>query len=256
MLDDEIVPRLLGARAPRVVAPAGATQAAFAQDAQQVAHFADLCCQPGESAARRYIDQLMRQGVPLQDIFLKLITPAARHLGAHWEQDTKDFALVTLGLMHLHTVAHDIAYGDEDSLHDEADARRILLACAPGSQHFLGLTMVSQFFRRDGWRVVVEVTATEATLERAVADEWFDAVGISVGHTDQVPRMRPLLARLRRASRNPQVCVVLGGPALLKVHTTAEALGADGLSVDASQGVQMTAALVQAQRTLQVSHAR
>lgn len=256
VLDDEIVPLLLGARAPRAVAPAQAANAVFAPDAQQVARFADLCCQPSESAARRFIDQLMRQHVPLEDIFLKLITPAARHLGAHWEQDTKDFALVTLGLMHLHTVAHEIAYGDEDSLHDEADARRILLACAPGSQHFLGLTMVSQFFRRDGWRVVVEVTATEAMLERAIADEWFDAVGISVGHTEQVPRMRPLVARLRSASRNPHVCVVLGGPALLKANTTAQALGADGLSVDAGHGVQMTAALVQAQRALHASHAR
>lgn len=251
MLDEEIVPLLLGARAPRAAAPANAASLAFVPDAQQVSHLADLCCQTTESAARRYIDQLMRQGVPLEDIFLKLITPAARHLGAHWEQDTKDFALVTLGLMHLHTVAHDIGYGDEDSDHDAVNARRILLACVPGSQHFLGLTMVSQFFRRDGWRVVVEVTATEASLERAVSEDWFDAVGISVGHTEQLTRLRPLAARLRQASRNPHVCVVFGGPALLKVSTTAEALGADGLSVDAREGVQLAAALVQARRARQ-----
>jgi len=255
MLDDEIVPLLLGARAQRTLPPAAAA-VVFEPDAQQIAHFADLCCQTSEMAARRFIDQLLRQDVPLEDIFLKLITPAARHLGAHWEHDTMDFALVTLGLMQLHTVAHDIAYGDEDNAHEAANARRILLACAPGSQHFLGLTMVSQFFRRDGWRVVAEVTATEATLECAVSQDWFDAVGISVGLVEQLPRLRPLVARLRRASRNPLVCVMLGGPAFLKTTASAEALGADGLAVDAREGVQLAATLVQARRALQADTAR
>lgn len=250
MLGDEIVPRLLGARSPRQASAPVELAAPFEPQPAEIAKFADLCCQPSESQARRHIDQLMAQGASLEQVLIKLITPAARQLGARWERDTMDFALVTLGLMNLHTVAHEIAYGDEDNAEHADPARRILLACAPNSQHFLGLTMVSQFFRRDGWRVVVEVTPAAAALERTLSEELFDAVGLSVGLVEQVPGLKAFIVRLRQASRNPHLSVVLGGPAFLKVTTTARDLGADGISVDAREGVQMTAQLVERQRKL------
>ena len=50
---------------------------------------------------RAYVSTLCEQGQSLQWILLELFAPAARHLGQQWEQDTRDFAEVTLGLSRL-----------------------------------------------------------------------------------------------------------------------------------------------------------
>ena len=59
--------------------------------------------------------------------------------------------------------------------------RRVLLLPGPGEQHTFGLSMVAEFFRRSGWEVVGGTGPESLDPVRAVRDEWFDVVGISVG---------------------------------------------------------------------------
>jgi methanogenic corrinoid protein MtbC1 len=122
--------------------------------------------------------------------------------------------------------------------------RRVMLAAAPGTQHILGLVMVSEFFRKEGWQVVVEIANTEKEILQAAANEWFDLIGLSVGLVEQIPTLAGLIARVKKSSHNPDTPVLLGGPAFYSSDVTAESLGASGISLDALHGVKLASALV------------
>jgi methylmalonyl-CoA mutase cobalamin-binding domain/chain len=121
-----------------------------------------------------------------------------------------------------------------------------MLACAPGSQHFLGLTIVADFFRQAGAEVILEISSSESELLRAVANEWFDVVGISVALQAQLLILPELIRHLRSHSGNPNVRVVLGGPIFLMQACKPEDLGADAIFTDAREAVSALKRLVRA----------
>jgi methanogenic corrinoid protein MtbC1 len=179
-----------------------------------------------------------------QTVFLEVITPAARYLGDLWEQDKMDFTVVAQGLLRMHHAMRHLGYETQDGPQSAGDVRRIMLASAPGSQHILGLAMVSEFFRADHWQVVVEISTSEQALLHTVAHEWFDVIGLSVGLVEQLPAIPALIAKLKSASRNPNAFVILGGPALLQTQMDGVALAADAISVNAAEAVKLAGELI------------
>jgi methanogenic corrinoid protein MtbC1 len=107
-----------------------------------------------------------------------------------------------------------------------------MVAAAPGSQHLLGLTMVSEFFVNDGWDVHVEVATTEKNLLGAVRANWFDVLGLSVGLLEQLDTLPTLVKALRSHSLNPHIGLLLGGVAFTQVGTTGQSYGADTVCLE------------------------
>mgnify|MGYP000240440556 CR=1 FL=1 len=197
------------------------------------------CCLNGDSLeANRIIDALMDRGLPADRVFLELVTPAARQMGLWWEQDLCDFTQVTCGLAIMHQMIYRLGYESPAGQRAEGECERVMLACAPGSQHFLGLTIVADFFRKAGAEVVLEISSTESELERAVANEWFDVLGISVALEAQLSTLPSLIQHLRERSGNPKVQIVLGGPIFLLQEISPQALGADAIFTDARDAVK------------------
>ena len=245
VIESQIIPRLLdahqGAALSGVAAPDAPVIPATPQDMHD---FNTACLAVDSQAVFAHIDVLRGKGLSAQTIFLDVITPAARHLGDLWTEDKLDFTVVAQGLLRMHHAMRHLGYETHDGPQIAGDVRRIMLASAPGSQHILGLAMVSEFFRGDGWQVVVEISTTENALLNAVAHEWFDVIGLSVGLVEQLPNIPELIARLKKASRNPHTFVVLGGPALLDSANQAMSLGADGISVNAAEAVNLAGDLL------------
>lgn len=244
VIQNQIIPRLLGSQQFLFTSSnASGYQGPLDLNAEVLA-FAELCIQRQEQEADALVDRLMARGLRSDRIFLELITPAARHLGVLWEQDRCDFTQVTCGLAQMHQIAYRIGYEFQDGPHVEGVKERVMLACAPGSQHFLGLTIVADFFRRTGADVVLEVSSTETELMHVVANEWFDVIGLSVAIETQLPALPGLVGKLRASSGNPKVRVVPGGPIFLIKDLRPEQLGADAISTDAREAVVVVKQLV------------
>jgi MerR family transcriptional regulator, light-induced transcriptional regulator len=244
VIEKQIIPRLLNvqqffpAKAKALLAPVPVGEHAEFQAFTQ-------CCLSGDGLkANAMVDALVARGVPHERIFLELITPAARHLGALWEQDLCDFTQVTCGLAMMHQMIYRLGYDAPAASGREGEWDRIMLACAPGSQHFLGLTIVADFFRQAGAEVVLEIASTESELLRAVANEWFDVVGISVALEAQLQALPDLIEHLRQSSGNPKVRVVLGGPIFLMRKFEPQTLGADAIFTDAKAAVTAVKQLI------------
>ena len=242
VIESEIVPRLL--KAQRVdrsyLSLVPASRAMPTQ--HEIAAFLELCIGQDSKAAQAFVDRLLKEGLNTEHIFLELITPTARALGTRWEDDTLDFMQVTHGLVQLHSITHAIGFAYDEGPRIQGDVKRVMIASAPGSEHLLGPTIVSEFFRREGWQVVVEISPSAKELAQTVAGEWFDTVGLSVSINQQLTDLDGLVAKIRHSSRNPRLSVLLGGPIFTVRDFDASAFGADGICTDAKDAVAMALA--------------
>lgn len=182
-----------------------------------------------------YVEALRLTGVPLEALYLELLAPAARRLGALWEEDLCDFTQVTVGLWRLQQVLHDLGPAFRNELERRPYAGRALLAPSPGEQHTLGLLMVVEFFRRAAWDVWGGPVACAEELVTLAAKEWFDVLGLSLACQRRIDDLTLHIAALRKASRNPHPIIMVGGPAFAADPTLVRRVGADASAVDGRQ---------------------
>lgn len=237
VLESHIIPRLV--QAHRTGDPQAANDTASRLLREEVIAFGRFCADGQREQATQLIARLRAEGLAPEDIFVELITPAARYLGQQWEEDRLGFPEVTVGLVLMHEVIHGMGYEYHDGPQQGSGIKRVMLASAPGSQHVLGLSIVSEFFRKAGWQVVLEVSPSQTELCHAVQNEWFDLVGISVALDSQLEALGGLVDSLKVASRNPSTPVLLGGPVFSLGAHRAEAFGAQAICVDARECVPL-----------------
>ena len=244
VIDEQIIPRLLNVQKFFTTNAVPQMDETSGTGLPEVEAFSQHCLSGDGLKAHQIVDALTDRGMTQERIFMELITPAARRLGVLWEQDLCDFTQVTCGLAMMHQVIYRLGYQSPAGQSEAGTSERIMLACAPGSQHFLGLTIVADFFRQAGSEVVLEISSSESELLRAVGNEWFDVVGISVALEAQLATLPDLLAHLRASSGNPKVRVILGGPIFLIHDVSPISLGADAIFTDAREAVGAVKELV------------
>ena len=240
LIEAEIIPRLMAAHRHDSTRGGSLAAKVFPED---VLAFSDISMQHDAAACLEFVGSIRSRGVSLPAIYLDLIAPAASRLGALWCEDRCDFTLVTVGLWRMQQVLYDLS--PEFRTGPEAAAgqrRRIMLSAVPGSQHTMGVLMVSEFFHRAGWDVWGEPMASQEDLLAAVSRQWFDVIGISVGSEPQLNHVGELIHGLRRASKNPEVRVMLGGPIAIS-HDYARQCGANAVASDAEQAIAIATQL-------------
>lgn len=238
VIDQQIIPQLAGVHEDPDAPSAGAPVQHPVMPPDAVETFARLCCGGDEQAGRDAIAQLLAQGHGLQDVLQTVIAPAARCLGAWWDEDRIGFQDVSLGLVQMQNITHHFAPMQRRPQRQDEDRFRVLIAAAPGSRHLLGLTMVQELFANDGWDVRVELATDDTTLQQALSTDRFDVLGLSVGLTEQLPGLPMLIDRLRSLSLNPRLGVLLGGPAFAGTAVSGPCHGADAVCTDPAVAIR------------------
>ncbi len=239
VIETDIIPRLLMTHREPGALPSVAAQ----PDAQIPAGFADqfaaatLTEEVGPLLAR--VEGLMARGVSVETIYLQLLAPAARRLGAWWDEDACDFVDVTMGLWRCQEIVRALSALIPGVAPVEGIERRALFSPAPGEQHGLGAIIVEEFFRREGWQTWSVPALDEAELVGLVAGRAFDVVGLTVSVERHVAPLEHSIAALRRASRNPQVIVLVGGRVFTEKPELAARIGADGTAADGALAVRL-----------------
>ncbi len=193
------------------------------------------------------VDALLASGVPVETVYLDLLAPAARRLGIWWESDACDFFDVTMGLWRLQEVLQALSAFAPWSAPLAATARRALFAPAPGEQHGFGAALVEEFFRRAGWQTWNAPAADAAELETLVAARGYDVVGLTVSVERHLAALPATIAGLRRASRNPDIIVLVGGRVFAADPGLAARVGADATATDAAAAVDVAEQMLAAQ---------
>lgn len=159
--------------------------------------------------ARHLIDRAVDGGVPLPDIYLRVLQPALERIGDLWESDE-------IGIAYEHqatAITHGIlgALGPKMRVPPHS-GRLAVLSCSPGEMHALGIQMIGDFLESAGWEVLLLGASVPApALAGLVADESPDAVALSTASPDLLPGAADALAALR--ALDPRPYVVVGGRA-------------------------------------------
>ena len=238
-IQHEIIPRLMLAHRTPAECSAPYNNIAEAISPADVRDFVNVLLKGVEADALRWTEDLRRKGSSVETLYLDLLAPAARHLGDMWNEDLCDFTDVTIGLGQLHKILH--------ILHDEHDRHQypvpnglsVLLMPAPGEQHTLGLTMVSDFFQRAGWEVAGGPYASSDDPVMLIKKRAYDAVGFSLATSMGLNRLKDCITAVRAAAAPSPVCIIVGGPYFTAHPDQVTHVGADLLVQDASSAPEL-----------------
>lgn len=245
-IETEIIPRLV--KAHRVADPLDAVALPLPSPVRPreaaVEELAQIILANHAGVAAGYLESLRADGVTLETVYLDVLAPAARRLGEMWDADLCDFTQVTIGLWRLQQLMYEFSPAFQDDAQRGVQLHRAMLVPVPGSQHTLGLLMVAEFFRRAGWGVWGDPAAGQAELVEAAQTNWFDLVGFSVGTVSQLGNLKAAISAIRRASLNPSIVIMVGGPVFLDNPALVAEVGADATAPDAALAVDVAVRLI------------
>lgn len=252
-LETEILPRLMlvhqshDAREDKFTAPTVEIGPEHVQD------LVKLLLDQSVSSGNGIIEKALDDGVALETLYMDLLAPAARLMGELWEADARDFSDVTIGLCRLHELLrmHRLeAPGYESAI--DPNSNSILLTTACGDQHVFGVIMVAEFFRKAGWLVNIEPGTTLSEMKRIVSKQHYDVLGLSLARDLSVEDIAREISTLRRASKNKNLKVIIGGASVQRNISIVNEFGADGYATDASKAPDTAKSLL-ADTTLSLS---
>jgi methanogenic corrinoid protein MtbC1 len=243
LVEGEIIPRLMLAHA---LDTPGAVPDVIVADiiVGEAEALATLVLQIDADALLSYVEAILARGVTVDTVMVDLLSPTARLLGEYWESDRCDFVDVTMGLWRLQEVVHVIAARAPSERLLAAGGHRALFASMPGDQHNFGTVVIDELFHRDGWVTDRLSGAETSELLKRVGNEWFDLIGLTVSCECHIGPLPSIIVALRNVSKNPRVCIMVGGPVFSKDPGQAEKVGADGTALDAQLALKVAAGLV------------
>ncbi|MBV9789188.1 MAG: cobalamin-dependent protein [Chloroflexi bacterium] len=162
-----------------------------------------------EFAAQQVISEAQSAGVDSTAIYLKIFAPSMVTIGELWEQNE-----LSVAEEHLATSITERLIGQMSPSFSAQQAAgepgRVVMGCVAGERHVLGLRMLADIFRKQGWRVLyLGADVPNHDWTRLVARFNADLVAISACAERHETQLTELIGDLRTA--NPLLEVLIGG---------------------------------------------
>ena len=185
----------------------------------------------------------IENGLPLQDVYLKVVQPSMYEVGRLWQTNKIDIAIE-----HYFSAATQLLMGQLFPLAMQSKRKGLKMAgCCLGSElHELGLRMVSDFFELEGWDTYFMGAITPSNSLKDVLHNYQpDILCLSATMNIGVPTIRDLIHDIRQDKSLKNTKILVGGIAFLVNKTLAATVGADGTASDAKQAVCVASKLLE-----------
>lgn len=232
IVSSEIIPRLLDLHG---ATPALSVDRPMVPTQDDIVRLANLVVGPDVAPAGAFVVGMRDQGLAIEDLFVGLLEPAARHLGKLWEEDRCDFIDVTIGVARLQQMLAIYSRAYERPAFSAE--RRVLMASAPGEQHSFGTAMVARFLRAGGWDVQLEFGLAAQDVVTLLREQWFAVVGLTVAIDRHLGTLAETIREIRTASRNRGIGIMVGGPLFTRNPELVAEVGADSTAANAPAAV-------------------
>jgi|LauGreDrversion4_2_1035121.scaffolds.fasta_scaffold23713_4 methanogenic corrinoid protein MtbC1 len=202
-----------------------------------------------EQATALALDAL-RGGLPLGDVYERVLAPAMAEIGRMWhmqEASIADEHYCTAATRSIVTQLRVAASGQARP----ADGRRAICCSVAGDMHEVGIRMVADLLELDGWSVEFlgcNVPAGEVVMsveERSTSPaSAFHLVVASASTTLALRSLGDLVATMRASPFASAVPLLVGGGALAEEPGLGATLGADAVAHSLRDAVVQAALLV------------
>ena len=234
-----VIPRLLIAHG-KPVAPAEPHHPLICE--HDVERMVPLAINEPAHVLLEHVEAIMRRGVAVEEVFVDLLAPVARLVGEEWEEDRLDFVQVSMALWRLQEVLRHISANTSRAAGGET--RSALFAPMPGDQHSFGTAMVHECFTLAGWDAELLVEASMQRIIETVAQQRYDLLGLTLSCECHNDRLASLIRAVRSVSKNPHICIMLGGRVPTEQPQMVALSGADGTATSAPAAVKAAERLV------------
>ena len=147
---------------------------------------------------------------------------------------------VALATLRAALYAMDETLPEGPRLTDEP--RQVLVASMPGEPHGLSAAIDGETLRLAGWDVTEAIAPTIGDLQCRLGARHYDALDLSLSCVHRrehwLPRLADAIDRARRASRNPNLAVIVRGRLFTEEPERWRTVGADGGCASATQLTQ------------------
>ncbi|MGD0080412.1 MAG: cobalamin-dependent protein [Methanoregula sp.] len=201
--------------------------------------------------AGRVLDDAVRSGTPVRDVYLHILQPVLRETGRLWQLQQVSIAqehFVTASVETLMARLHDRLLSSGSG----GMGRRgtTLIAATVGTDlHDVGIRMVADFFEMDGWNTYYTGanTPVQSILE-AVRDRKADMIALSTTMQRNLPDIQYLIRSLRADRGTARAKIVVGGYPFRIVPDLWKQIGADACAGNAEEAVAVANRLVPERR--------
>ena len=179
------------------------------------------------------VDEGLKQGLDITDIYLKILIPTQRDLGHAWH-DGK----VNVAQEHLATqITLDQMYKLRSSISPRSKLGcRVVVTTVEGDLHFIGARMVADFFLADGWDVdFLGASTPSPDLIELLRRRSLDLVAISITTEDLLPNLEWTVESLSVLADPPKI--LLGGAAIANNPGLVSGVSADAFAQNVQDAV-------------------
>ena len=197
-----------------------------------------------------FIDRMQKSGHSLVSLYMNLVPASTRRLQQLWETDENSFTEVTLALGRAQNLIHQLSPSFMSQGKLPEFQGNALLINAPGSQHTLGILIMGEFFKLNGWNTTVEIETTSADLKDRIRLQAYDLLAISISCEDQWGTMETLLNEVKKVSKNKGILTMAGGPLFDFKPELVQECSADVCELTAEDAIKKVSDLIAQKATL------
>jgi methanogenic corrinoid protein MtbC1 len=196
------------------------------------------------SSASHLILDVIEQGMPIKDVYLKVFQPSQYEIGRLWQTNQ-----ISVAEEHYCTAATQLIMAQLYSkiFNTKKNGRRMVATCVGNELHEIGLHMVADFFEMEGWDTYYLGSNTPASsILRTLTERKPDVLAISATMTFHISLVTGLIEQVRAVAANRQIRILVGGYPFNVDPDLWRQVGADGFAANAEQAIFTANAMLEA----------
>lgn len=186
-------------------------------------------------AGAKFIDTVRTRGATSEAVHLEYLAVAAQKLGLWWENDKVSFSDVTIGTSRIFGIMRGMRSYFASSGY--TPSKTAVFASVPGETHTLGVTMATDFFRKDGWDIDLKSGLSHDDLVSEIKDADISLIGLSLSGVHSTRALSRLVIALRICK--PATPILVAGQSIEELGPVFDLMSVDGTadSVDGAKAV-------------------
>lgn len=183
--------------------------------------------------AEKYIDQKLKDGYALQDIYIKILQNAQHKIGYLWQTNK-----INVAKEHLATSITEYIMSNlyEHIFRTNKNGFKLLSSCVQGELHQIGLRMITDILEYEGWDTTYlgSNTPNESIIDMLI-DKKIDLLALSVTMFFNIKSIEKLIKKIKNEKQLSNLKIIVGGYPLNNDPKLYEKLGADFYATDCKE---------------------